>query len=194
MTLLIERLFNKISKDIKQEEIMEKRKLFRAVLASTKEEENMMGVNNLFKTRRKMLLEINSRSQLWEDKKEKNVLKETYHNNKNTIAEVEVTRENMLTTFSQSAKIKERSILEEIMRCLNRLKKNKSLKGPNAPEKNLMGKVLKADILGIGTITGSDYDLPFVEILLAKSNSTDAISRMQQTPSSQSLIKQTKEN
>ena len=56
---------------------------------------------------------------------------------------------------------------------------------------------MKADILGMETTTGSDHDLPLVEILLVKGNSTDTTSKTQQTLLLQivwKLNKATKEN
>ena len=62
---------------------------------------------------------------------------------------------------------------------------------------NLMSKALKADIIEMGTVTGSDHELPIVEILLDRSNCADLNCRAGQTSSSRmvwKLDKATKEN
>ena len=60
-----------------------------------------------------------------------------------------------------------------------------------------MSKALKADIIEMGTVTGSDHELPIVEILLDRSNCADSKCRAGQTSSSRmvwKLDKATKEN
>jgi len=94
------------------------------------EQESIVGIDNLTKPRKKVPLEARSSSHSRENRKGKNVLRETQYSNKSAIAETGFTKENVHCAPSRSTKFEEKSILEEILRRLNRIEEKQGLERP----------------------------------------------------------------